>query len=237
MSLCVVERSPGLPFSGTVPRVRSTRTGQAAWPKVRTMRSSGVGLRGMRNASRSAANAATPCAARVAPAATRRGTRPLTRSRPVQTATNPRTEPEAARRLCQTPDGIAHVRRSARPPANNRQTIGPPMEYRRAGRDVSAVRPARPAKRASCPWQSPPQRVGIFGRQIGPAPASSGADAPCGRRPASATASARGRFWRGERSLRFASASHASVQPTKLDGPAYRRSRASSMMKPNAPMS
>lgn len=121
MSLCVVERSPGLPFSGTVPRVRSTRTGQAAWPKVRTMRSSGVGLRRMRAAPRSAANAATPCAARVAPAATRRGTRPLTRLRPVQTAANPRTEPEAARRLCQTPDGIAHVRRGARPP---RRTTG-----------------------------------------------------------------------------------------------------------------
>lgn len=121
MSLFVVERSPGLPFFGSVPRVRSTRTGQAAWPKVRSMRSSGVGLRRMRAAQRAAANADTPCAARVDPAATRRGTRPLTRLRPVQTAANPRTEPEAARRPCQTPDGIAHVRGGARPP---RRTIG-----------------------------------------------------------------------------------------------------------------
>ncbi|MBZ9605813.1 hypothetical protein [Phyllobacterium chamaecytisi] len=39
----MVEQSPGLPSSGTVPRVRSTRTGQAAWPKVRAMRWSGGG--------------------------------------------------------------------------------------------------------------------------------------------------------------------------------------------------
>jgi hypothetical protein len=83
------------------------------------MRSSEVRLRRMRAASRSAANAATPCEVRVAPAATRRGTRPLTRLRPVQTAANPRTEPEAARRLCQTPDG----HRSC-PPRRVRRTTG-----------------------------------------------------------------------------------------------------------------
>ena len=69
----------------------------------------------MRAASRSAANAATPCEVRVAPAATRRGTRPLTRSTSGSDRGKPRTEPEAARRLRQTPHGIAHVRRDTRP--------------------------------------------------------------------------------------------------------------------------
>jgi hypothetical protein len=170
MSLCVVERSPGLPLSGTVPRVRSTRTGQAAWPKARTMRSSGVGLRRMRAASRSAANAAKPCEGRVAPAATRRGTRPLTRLRPVQTAASPRTEPEAARHLCQTPDGIAHVRRGARPP---RRTIGRRWVSRQfldAQFEITAVGRDRRAEGVSWSWQSPPQRLKICERQTGPAP-------------------------------------------------------------------
>ncbi|MBB3146210.1 hypothetical protein FHS21_002625 [Phyllobacterium trifolii] len=103
MSLCVVEQSPGLPFSGTVPRVRSTRTGQAAWPKVRAMRSSGVGVRRMRAASRSAATAAAPCEERIDSAAARRGTRPLTRPTSGSDRSKPRTEPEAARRLCRSP--------------------------------------------------------------------------------------------------------------------------------------
>jgi hypothetical protein len=163
MSLCVVEQSPGRPLSGTVPRVRSTRTGRAAWPKVRTMRSSGVGLRRMRTASRSAANAAAPCEARVDPAAARRGTRPLTRS----SSGSDRSTPEGlSRKLLDVFAG--HRTATFISVAARGRSAGRAL---RAGRDVSAVRPARPAQNASRSWPSPPQRVGIFGRQIGPAPA------------------------------------------------------------------
>lgn len=217
MSFCVVERSPGLPFSGAVPRVRSMRTGQVGWPKVRSMRSSEVRLRRMRTASRSAATAAAPCEASVDPAAMRRGTRPLTRLRPVQTAANPSTGPEAARRLCRS-RGASLVNAAALPPvrrqpAGKRSPISPKRRHA-----VRAVRPTHHEARATGCSIAVATRTGRW-------PAASGACVRHGRRLVSAPASTRELSGRTCGSLRFNAASQRPVQPMKLFGPSYRRSR------------
>ena len=181
MSFCVVERSPGLPFSGAVPRVRSIRTGQAAWPKVRAMRSSGVGLRGMRTASRSAATAATPCEE------ARRSCRHAARNAAFdQVATgSDRSKPEHRAGSCSTSlpitGGIARERCGASPcPADNRQARGrrsAPSVGMRSGRFDRPIMKLGPQD-----VRSPSRHAPAVGRQR-PAPACATVAGSSLRRP------------------------------------------------------
>lgn len=97
------------------------------------MRSSGVGVRGMRTAPRSAANATAPCEARIDPAAPRRGTRPWTRPRPVQTAATRRLGRNQLDVFASHPTAALMSTPRVAGPADNRQRMGPPASSRRAG--------------------------------------------------------------------------------------------------------